>query len=81
MPYNNFFCYFREKLKPGGERIALLDEAFENCLKNGQKMFIDIKANCKEIVKVITEAYKKYPRLYEMAVVTGFDPVTIYMVI
>ena len=44
-------------------------------------MFIDIKATGNEVVKVILDAFKKHPELYERAVISSFNPVTIYTVI
>ena len=80
MFFNLFFFLNRSKFDQNGEKIPLLTEVIELCLENGQRMFIDIKTNNREMVKVIVETFKKYPKLYEKAVVTTFYPHFIYMV-
>ncbi|KAJ8669713.1 hypothetical protein QAD02_000972 [Eretmocerus hayati] len=65
---------------PNGEKIALFEEVVEESLSNGQRMFIDIKATGHEIIKVVLDAYKKYPKLYQRAVISSFNPFTIYMI-
>jgi glycerophosphoinositol glycerophosphodiesterase len=52
----------------------------EEALENDQHMFIDIKAQSNEIVDIILNAYKKYPQLYEKAVISAFNPITVYTV-
>ncbi|XP_043273141.1 glycerophosphodiester phosphodiesterase 1 [Venturia canescens] len=69
----------REKFD-GVERIALFDDILEECLRNGQHMFIDIKEKSLDIIQVILNAFNKHPELYERAVVSSFHPILIYMV-
>lgn len=70
----------RVKFDPKGEKIASFDEGLQEILQNDQRVFIDIKATGQEIVKVVVDAFKKQPELYEKAVISSFNPVTIYMV-
>ena len=72
--------FYREQFDPKGETIALFEDVVQEALENGQRLFIDIKATGNEIVKVILDTYKKYPELYEKAIVFSFNPITIYMV-
>lgn len=76
-----FQFFFRPKFEPNGEKIALFENVLQETLQNGQRMFIDIKAKGNEVVKVVLDAFKKHPELYEKAVISSFNPVTIYMVI
>lgn len=69
----------REKFV-GGEKIALLEDVLTECIRNDQRMFIDIKEKSLEIVQVILDAYKKHPSLLKRAVVTSFNPVVIYLI-
>ncbi|XP_014237676.1 glycerophosphodiester phosphodiesterase 1 [Trichogramma pretiosum] len=68
----------REKLNLHGERIASFEEVLVETLKNGQRMFIDIKASGNEIVNVVLDAFKKYPDLYNQAAISSFNPLTVY---
>ncbi|XP_031779201.1 glycerophosphodiester phosphodiesterase 1 isoform X2 [Nasonia vitripennis] len=70
----------KPKFEPNGERIALFENVLQETLQNGQRMFIDIKAKGNEVVKVVLDAFKKHPELYEKAVISSFNPVTIYMI-
>ncbi|XP_023247061.1 glycerophosphodiester phosphodiesterase 1 [Copidosoma floridanum] len=70
----------RVKLDTNGEKIALFEEVVEEALTNETRMFIDIKATGKEVIKVVLDAFKKYPLLYERAVISSFNPITIYMI-
>ncbi|OAD60501.1 Glycerophosphodiester phosphodiesterase 1 [Eufriesea mexicana] len=63
-----------------GEKIPLLYEALETCLSNEQRIIIDIKESRMEIVQVILDAYKQYPKLFQRAVVSSFNPIVIYMI-
>lgn len=63
-----------------GERIALFEDALNVCLNNEQRIFIDVKATGNEIVSVILDAFKKHPKLYHRAVVSSFNPITIYTI-
>ncbi|XP_058807567.1 glycerophosphodiester phosphodiesterase 1 isoform X2 [Phymastichus coffea] len=62
------------------EKIALFEEVLVETLKRSQRMFIDIKATGNEVVEVVLDAYKRHPQLYEKAVITSFNPITIYMI-
>ncbi|XP_033231087.1 glycerophosphodiester phosphodiesterase 1 [Belonocnema kinseyi] len=63
-----------------GAKIALFDDAIEECLRNGQRMIIDIKEKGLEIVQIIIDAFKKNPDLYRKAIVSSFNPLIIYMI-
>ncbi|KAL6422135.1 hypothetical protein ACFW04_010880 [Cataglyphis niger] len=63
-----------------GERIALLDDALQLCLSNEQRIIIDIKETKMDVVQIILDAYKKYPKLFERCVVSSFNPIMIYMI-
>lgn len=63
-----------------GAKIPLFDDAIEECLRNGQRMIIDIKEKGLEIVQIIIDAFKKNPDLYRKAIVSSFNPIIIYMV-
>ncbi|XP_066597085.1 glycerophosphodiester phosphodiesterase 1 [Prorops nasuta] len=63
-----------------GEKILQLHEAVEECLKNEQRIILDIKETCTEMVQIILDTFKKYPKLYERAVVSSFYPTVIYMI-
>lgn len=74
-----FTCY-RDKFVEG-EKIPLLNDALNECLNNEQRIIIDIKDTRIEIVQTVLDAYKKYPKLFQRAVVSCFNPIVIYMVI
>ncbi|XP_043787222.1 glycerophosphodiester phosphodiesterase 1 [Apis laboriosa] len=64
------------------EKIPLLHEGIEMCLLNEQRIIFDLKAfdlNM-EIVHIIVEMYNKYPKLFERAVVSSFNPLVVYMI-
>lgn len=63
-----------------GERIALLDDALQECLNSEQRVIIDIKETRTDVVQVVLDAYKKYPKLFERGVVSSFNPIIVYMV-
>ncbi|KAK9306892.1 hypothetical protein QLX08_002534 [Tetragonisca angustula] len=63
-----------------GEKIPLLHEALEICLSNEQRIIIDIKETKMEIVQVILDTYKKYPKLFQRAVISSFNPIIVYMI-
>lgn len=63
-----------------GERIALLHDALEECLDGEQRIIIDIKETRLDIVQVILDTYKKYPKLLNRSVVSSFNPIIVYMV-
>lgn len=71
--------YYRDKFIEG-EKIPLLHEALEICLSNEQRIIIDIKETKMEIVQVILDTYKKYPKLFQRAVISSFNPIIVYMV-
>nr|XP_031847916.1 glycerophosphodiester phosphodiesterase 1 isoform X2 [Nomia melanderi] len=62
-----------------GEKIPLFDHALETCLNNEQRVIIDVKESRMEIVQTILDAYKKYPKLFKMGIVSSFNPIVIYM--
>ncbi|EZA61238.1 hypothetical protein DMN91_004865 [Ooceraea biroi] len=63
-----------------GEKIALLDDALQECLKSEQRVIIDIKETRTDVVQVILDAYEKYPKLFQRGVVSSFNPIIIYMI-
>lgn len=75
----SFLIYYRDKFVEG-EKIPLFYEALETCLSNEQRIIIDIKESRMEIVQIILDAYKQYPKLFQRAVVSSFNPIVVYMV-
>ncbi|XP_018349322.1 PREDICTED: glycerophosphodiester phosphodiesterase 1 [Trachymyrmex septentrionalis] len=63
-----------------GERIALLDDALQECLNSEQRIIIDIKETRLDIVQVILDSYKKYPKLFQRGIVSSFNPIVVYMI-
>ncbi|XP_034236226.1 glycerophosphodiester phosphodiesterase 1 [Thrips palmi] len=63
-----------------GTRVARLDEAIKECLEHDLRIFIDLKDKDTKLVKVILDIFSKFPKLYSRAVVSGFNPLLIYMV-
>ncbi|XP_006811826.1 glycerophosphodiester phosphodiesterase 1-like [Saccoglossus kowalevskii] len=60
------------------ERIPTLEEATEECLKLGLKIFLDVKANPKQTAQTLSDLYNKYKILYQTSMVISFFPETIY---
>ncbi|KAJ8919001.1 hypothetical protein NQ315_016905 [Exocentrus adspersus] len=60
--------------------IPTLDQAVAQMLACGQRMFIDIKDNNTEMVKVILDLFTNNPDLVSTAAVTSFFPNIIYMI-
>ncbi|KAG5312378.1 GDE1 phosphodiesterase, partial [Acromyrmex insinuator] len=63
-----------------GERIALLDDVLQECLTTEQRIIIDIKETRLDVVQVILDTYKKYPKLFQRGVVSSFNPIVVYMI-
>ncbi|CAL1676833.1 unnamed protein product [Lasius platythorax] len=63
-----------------GEKIALLHDALQECLNSEQRIIIDIKETRTDIVQVVLDAYKKYPKLFERGIVSSFNPIIVYMI-
>lgn len=63
-----------------GERIALFDDALQECLNSEQRIIIDIKEPRLDVVQIVLNAYKKYPKLYQRGVVSSFNPIVVYMI-
>ncbi|XP_076753275.1 glycerophosphodiester phosphodiesterase 1 [Xylocopa sonorina] len=63
-----------------GEKIPMFHEAVETCLSNEQRMIIDIKESSAEMVQIVLDTYKKYPKMYQRAVVSSFNPKVVYMI-
>lgn len=63
-----------------GEKIALLHDALQECLNSEQRIIIDIKETRTDVVQVVLDAYKKYPKLFERGIVSSFNPIIVYMV-
>ncbi|XP_076246664.1 glycerophosphodiester phosphodiesterase 1 [Calliopsis andreniformis] len=64
----------------GGATIALFHDVLELCLNNEQRIIIDIKETKTEIVQIMIDAYKKFPKLYKKAVVSSFNPIIVYLI-
>lgn len=64
----------------GGEKIALFYDVLEECMHNEQRIIIDIKEKRMEVVQIVLDAFKKYPKLYRRAVVSSFNPIVVYMI-
>ncbi|KAH0944983.1 hypothetical protein HN011_005154 [Eciton burchellii] len=65
---------------PSGEKIALLHDAVQECLGSEQRVIIDIKETGMDVVQVILDTYKKYPKLFQRGVISSFNPIIIYMI-
>lgn len=63
-----------------GTRVARLEETIKECLEHDMRMFIDLKDRDTKLVKVVLDIYAKFPKLYKRAVVSGFNPILIYMI-
>ncbi|XP_014487286.1 PREDICTED: glycerophosphodiester phosphodiesterase 1 isoform X2 [Dinoponera quadriceps] len=63
-----------------GERIPLLYDALQHCLDNELRIIIDLKESRIEVVQVVLDAYKKYPRLFRRGFITSFNPIILYMI-
>ncbi|KAL6260386.1 hypothetical protein P5V15_007914 [Pogonomyrmex californicus] len=62
------------------ERIALLHDVLPECLNNEQRIIIDIKETRMDVVQVVLDAYEKYPKLFQRAVISSFNPIIVYMI-
>lgn len=71
-------CY-RDKFVDG-EKISLFYDVIETCLNNEQRIIIDIKERRTEVVQIVLDAYRRYPMLFQKAVVSSFNPIIVYMV-
>lgn len=65
---------------PNGEKIALFSDALQVCMKNDQRIIIDIKEVRLDIIQVILDAYKENPKLFKRVIVSSFNPVIIYLI-
>ncbi|XP_012058339.1 PREDICTED: glycerophosphodiester phosphodiesterase 1 [Atta cephalotes] len=65
-----------------GARIALLDDVLQICLNSEQRIIIDVKETSKllDVVQVVLDIYKKYPKLFQRCVISSFNPILIYMI-
>lgn len=63
-----------------GEKIALFHDAIKECLQNEQRIIIDIKETGTDIIQVVLDVYKKYPKLFKRAIVSSFNPIIVYMI-
>ncbi|KAK9712044.1 Glycerophosphoryl diester phosphodiesterase family [Popillia japonica] len=63
-----------------GTTIPTLDETVKQLIDSDQNMFIDIKDNNMQMVKVVLDLYEKYPSLYIRAITTSFFPNIIYLI-
>ncbi|XP_017876714.1 glycerophosphodiester phosphodiesterase 1 [Ceratina calcarata] len=62
------------------ENIPILWDVLEMCLSNDQRIFIDVKESGEDVIQVILDAYKKYPKLYERGVISSFNPLVVYKI-
>nr|CAH7764780.1 unnamed protein product [Callosobruchus chinensis] len=69
---------FRDRY--GVTNIPTLEQAVDQMLACGQRMFIDIKDNDSKIVAVIHDLFKRKEELHSRAVVTSFFPNLIYLI-
>ncbi|CAG5037050.1 unnamed protein product [Parnassius apollo] len=60
--------------------LCLLDDALNYLLANNVRMIIDIKGEDKQVVNGILKAFSNQPALYRYAVVTCFNPFTLYQI-
>ncbi|XP_032666354.1 glycerophosphodiester phosphodiesterase 1 [Odontomachus brunneus] len=63
-----------------GEKIPLLHDALQQCLDNELRVIIDIKETKTDVVQVVLDVYKKYPKLFKRGFVTCFNPIILYMI-
>ena len=63
------------------EKIVTLEEAVKSCLDLDLKMFFDVKGDSTLATSAITSVFKKYPSLYDNAIVCSFWPQVVYKVI
>nr|CAH7764782.1 unnamed protein product [Callosobruchus chinensis] len=70
---------FRDRY--GVTNIPTLEQAVDQMLACGQRMFIDIKDNDSKIVAVIHDLFKRKEELHSRAVVTSFFPNLIYLLL
>ncbi|XP_037074205.1 glycerophosphodiester phosphodiesterase 1-like [Pollicipes pollicipes] len=59
-------------------RVALLSEMVEECLRLDLLFIIDIKAPDARAPGAVLALYEKFPKMYEMAMVSSFYPQVIY---
>ncbi|XP_056638281.1 glycerophosphodiester phosphodiesterase 1 isoform X1 [Diorhabda sublineata] len=60
--------------------VPTLEQAVQQMLGMGQRIFIDIKEPNSKIVPLIIKIFEKYPELKTKAVVTSFFPNIIYLI-
>ncbi|CAG9830582.1 unnamed protein product [Diabrotica balteata] len=60
--------------------VPTLEQAVEQMLGMGQRIFIDIKENNNKMVPVILKLFEKFPELNQKAVITSFFPNIIYLI-
>ncbi|XP_014671817.1 PREDICTED: glycerophosphodiester phosphodiesterase 1-like [Priapulus caudatus] len=75
----NAAAKFKQAVFPH-ETIPTLDEALQECLHLGLKMFIDVKEYDSRVFPVIQKAFRDYPKLYDQAMVCSFYPNVVYKV-
>ncbi|XP_070580825.1 glycerophosphodiester phosphodiesterase 1-like [Ptychodera flava] len=61
-------------------RIPTLQEATEECLRLGLKIFYDVKGNAQQAAEALVKLFHEHPKLYESAAVCSFYPEVIYKV-
>lgn len=59
-------------------RVALLSEMVEECLRLDVLFIIDIKCYDIRAVTAVLALYEKFPKMYEMALISSFNPQVIY---
>ncbi|XP_069363625.1 uncharacterized protein [Maniola hyperantus] len=60
--------------------LCLLSEALEYLLPRNVKIIIDVKGDDKQVVNGILKTFSSNPALYKQAVVTTFNPFTLYQI-
>lgn len=63
-----------------GEKVPTLEEYTKYCLDNNIRMFLDLKDDQLSLCETINNLFKEYPKLYDLAVVSSFNPFLIYRV-
>ncbi|KAF0305228.1 Glycerophosphodiester phosphodiesterase 1 [Amphibalanus amphitrite] len=59
-------------------RVALLSEMVEECLRLDVLFIIDIKCYDIRAVSAVLALYEKFPKMYEMALISSFNPQVVY---
>ncbi|XP_071107231.1 glycerophosphodiester phosphodiesterase 1-like [Haliotis cracherodii] len=66
--------------KTGPMQIPCLEECIQECLKLDLTLYIDCKSQPEKTAELLVTLFKKYPALYNKAIVCSFYPQVIYSV-